>query len=134
MRCEMLNPTPKESRSCLPALERQVASVRATPLRAAIAARLFGSFALLPLVIAQGTVTRRHVPCLPPAQPPHDGLVPGVGKPIRLLAIGESTVCGVGLASGDETVAATTARALAGLTGRPVAWRGNGLSGATVRD
>jgi lysophospholipase L1-like esterase len=57
-----------------------------------------------------------------------------VGKPIRLLAVGESTVCGVGLASGDETVAATTARSLARLTGRPVAWRAEGLSGATVRD
>jgi lysophospholipase L1-like esterase len=61
-------------------------------------------------------------------------LVPGVGKSIRLLAIGESTVCGLGLARGDEAVAATTARALRGLTGRPVAWRAEGLSGATVSD
>src|SRR4029077_20709675 len=99
-----------------------------------IAARLFGSFVLLPLVIAQGTTTRRRIPCLPPARPPHHGLVPGTGKSIRLLAIGESTVCGVGLASGDESVAATTARALACLTGRPVEWRAAGLSGATVSD
>jgi lysophospholipase L1-like esterase len=102
--------------------------------RAAIAAGLFGSLLLLPLAIAQGNATRRRVPCLPPASPPHHGLVPGKGKPIRLLAIGESTVCGVGLARGDETVAATTARALARLTGRPVAWRAEGLSGATVSD
>jgi len=79
-------------------------------------------------------VTRRRVPRLPPARPPHHGLVPGAGKPIRLLAIGESTVCGVGLTSGEESVAATTARALARLTGRPVAWRAEGLSGATVSD
>jgi lysophospholipase L1-like esterase len=39
-----------------------------------------------------------------------------------------------GLASGDEGVAATTARALARLTGRPIAWRAEGLSGATVGD
>ena len=102
--------------------------------RAAIAARLFGSLVLLPLVMAQGSATRRRVPCLPPATPPHHGLVPGAGKPIRLLAVGELTVCGVGLARGDETVAATTARALARLTGRPIAWRAEGLSGATVRD
>ena len=57
-----------------------------------------------------------------------------MGKSIRLLAIGELTVCGVGLASGDELVAATTARALARLTGRPIAWRAEGLSGATVSD
>ena len=132
--CDIMNATPKQSKICIRPRNRRVASLGATPLRAAIAARLFGSFVLLPLVIAQGAVTRRHVPCLPPARPPHRGLVPGVGKSIRLLAVGESTVCGVGLASGDETVAATTARALARLTGRPIAWRAEGLSGATVRD
>jgi lysophospholipase L1-like esterase len=88
----------------------------------------------MPLAIVQGKATRRRVPCLPPARPPHRGLVPGAGKSIRLLAIGESTVCGVGLANGEETVAATTARALARLTGRPVVWRAEGLSGATVSD
>ena len=102
--------------------------------RAAIAAGLCGSLALLPLVMAQGAATRRRVPRLPPAEPPHHGVVGGAGRPIRLLAIGESTVCGVGLTRGDETVAATTARALAHRTGRPVVWRAEGLSGATVRD
>jgi lysophospholipase L1-like esterase len=53
---------------------------------------------------------------------------------IRMLAIGESTVAGVGLAHSDETVAATTARALARRTRRPVAWHGHGLSGATVSE
>src|SRR5688572_12390381 len=77
--------------------------------RAAIAAGLCGSLALLPLVMAQGAATRRRVPRLPPAEPPHHGSVSGAGRPIRLLAIGESTVCGVGLTRGDETVAATTA-------------------------
>jgi lysophospholipase L1-like esterase len=72
------------------------------------------------------------VPCLPPAKPPHHGFIPGAGKSIRLLAIGESTVSGIGLTRGEESVTATTARALARLTGRPVAWRGEGLSGATV--
>jgi lysophospholipase L1-like esterase len=102
--------------------------------RAAVAGRLFGSRMLLPLVMAQGAATRRRVPRLPPARPPHHGLVPGVGTTLRLLAIGESTVCGVGLARGEECVAATTARELGRLTGRPVSWRGEGLSGATVRD
>jgi lysophospholipase L1-like esterase len=102
--------------------------------RAAIGVGLFGSLTLLPLVMAQGAATRRRVPRLPPAGPPHHGLVPGAGPSIRLLAIGESTVCGVGLARGDETVAATAAQALARLTGGPVAWRAEGISGATVRD
>jgi lysophospholipase L1-like esterase len=60
--------------------------------------------------------------------------VSGRGSTIRLLAIGESTVAGVGLAHGEETVAATTARALARQTRGPVAWEGHGLSGATVSE
>jgi lysophospholipase L1-like esterase len=115
-------------------LNRPRHAVSAPTRRVANAARIFGSHVLLPLVIAQGASTRRRVPCLPPARPPYHGLVPGREKLIRLLAIGESTVCGVGLTSGDETVAATTARALARMTGRSVAWRAEGLSGATVRD
>ena len=132
--CDVIKGAPKQSKICIPAFDRQRAFRGAAPLRAAIAARLVGSFVLLPLVFAQGAATRRRVPRLPPARPPHHGLVPGAGKPIRLLAIGESTVCGVGLTSGEESVAATTARALARLTGRPVAWRAEGLSGATVSD
>jgi lysophospholipase L1-like esterase len=101
-------------------------------MRAATAVGLFGSVALFPLVAVQGTVTRRRVPCLPPLQPPLGGLVPGRGATIRVLAIGESTVAGVGLTHSEETVAATTARALARRTRRPASWHGHGLSGATV--
>jgi len=53
---------------------RQVVFPGALASRAAIAACLFGSFAFLPLVMAQGAATRRRVPCLPPARPPHHGL------------------------------------------------------------
>jgi lysophospholipase L1-like esterase len=125
---------PMQSNASALARARQAASPGRTPPRAAIAARLFGSMVLLPLVIAQGAATRRRVPRLPSARPPHRGSVPGVGQSIRLLAIGESTVSGVGLASGEESVAATTARALARMTGRPIEWRAEGLSGATVND
>jgi lysophospholipase L1-like esterase len=93
-----------------------------------------GSVAFFPLVAVQGTVTRRRVPCLPTAQPPYHGVEPGAGSPIRILAIGDSTVAGVGVAHGRETVAATTARALSRATGRSVAWRAHGVSGATAQD
>ncbi len=102
--------------------------------RAALAACVVGSLACLPLAWAQGTATRRRVPRLPPPKAPHHGSVPGTGRPIRVLAIGESPVAGIGLSRSDETVAAATARVLARLTGRPIAWRGHGLSGATARD
>src|SRR5688500_14885830 len=131
---DLITGPPSRSNVSMPAQNRNVALLDAMQLRAAIATRLFGSLMLFPLVLAQAVATRRRVPSLPPAGPPHCGLVPGVGQLIRLLAVGESTVSGVGLASGEESVAATTARALARLTGRPIAWRAEGLSGATVRD
>lgn len=115
-------------------LDRAVACPDTKVSRAALAAGLVGSLALLPVAWAQGRAIRRRVPRLPPAKPPYEGLVPGAGSPIRVLAIGESTICGVGVSSGDETVTAATARALARSTGRAVAWRAHGLSGATARD
>jgi len=99
-----------------------------------LCAGLIGSLAFLPIAMAQGAVTRRRVPILPPANGPHHGRVAGVGKPIRLLAIGESSVSGVGVSRSDETVAAVTARALGRLTNRPVVWRALGFSGATARE
>jgi lysophospholipase L1-like esterase len=59
--------------------------------------------------------------------------VPGLGAPIRVLAIGESSISGVGISCENQSVTAMTARALARLTGRPAAWRAYGLSGATAR-
>jgi lysophospholipase L1-like esterase len=101
---------------------------------AAHTAGLIGSYVLLPLVWAQGRIAERRTPRLPPAQPPYHGRVQGVGIPIRVLGIGESTVSGIGLSRGDETVTAATARELARLTGRPAIWQAHGLSGATARE
>jgi lysophospholipase L1-like esterase len=114
-------------------LDRAVACSATTASRAALAAGLFGSLALLPVACVQGSATRRRVPRLPPAMPPHHGWIAGAGTPIRVLAIGESTISGIGVSRGDETVTAVTARALARSTGRPVGWRAHGLSGATAR-
>jgi lysophospholipase L1-like esterase len=113
---------------------RKRASSVAAKSRAALSAGLFGSLALLPLVMIQGAATRRRVPRLPPAQPPHHGLIAGKGAPMRLLVVGESPVAGVGIERGDDTVTAATARELARLTGKAIAWRAAGLSGATVRE
>src|SRR5262249_9862697 len=101
--------------------------------RVRLAAGVLGSLALFPLVALQGALTRRRMPTLPGARPPHCGLIPGTGRCLRILAIGDSSVSGVGVVRGDETVSATTARALARMTGRPIAWRALGLSGATAK-
>jgi lysophospholipase L1-like esterase len=100
--------------------------------RIRLTAGMLGSLALFPWAAVQGAATRRRMPTLPAAKPPHRGLFPGAGPLLRVLAIGDSSVSGIGVARGDETVSATTARALARLTGRAVAWRAVGLSGATV--
>lgn len=113
---------------------RKRASSVAARSQAALSAGLIGSLALLPLVMIQGAATRRRVPRLPPAQPPHHGLIAGKGAPLRLLVVGESPVAGVGIERGDDTVSAAAARELARLTGKPIAWRAAGLSGATVRE
>jgi len=132
--------TPRLGKITRRSLEAAAADVPqvALPVRiaspAALAAGLLGSIALLPVAWAQGRATRRRVPCLPPAKAPHHGVVPGIGEPVRLVAIGESPVAGIGLSRSDETVAAATARALGRVTGKPIVWRAHGLSGATVRD
>jgi lysophospholipase L1-like esterase len=92
------------------------------------------SLAFLPLALIQGRTTRRRIPILPPPKGEYEGFVSGIGKPIRLLAIGESSVSGIGLSHSQETVAAVTARALRRYTDRPIVWRALGLSGGTVRE
>jgi lysophospholipase L1-like esterase len=101
--------------------------------RSVLAVGVLASLALLPLAWVQGSLTRRRVARLPAASAPHQGEVPGRGRPIRVLAIGESSISGVGISRGDESVTAMAARELARRTGRRVAWRAYGLSGATAR-
>ena len=62
--------------------------------RSTVVTGLVGSLVLSPLAWAQGSATRRRVPQLPAANLPHDGKVPGVGEPIRVVGIGESSVSG----------------------------------------
>jgi lysophospholipase L1-like esterase len=102
--------------------------------RATLATGLVGSLVLVPLALAQGVATRRRVPILSSAKPPYHGCLPGTGSPIRLVAVGESSVSGVGVPRSDQTVTSVAARALARRTGRPIAWRTYGLSGATASD
>ncbi|MBL8385020.1 MAG: SGNH/GDSL hydrolase family protein [Burkholderiales bacterium] len=89
---------------------------------------------LAPLLVAQGRRVRRVTPRLPPAAGPVAGIVgdDGAGAPLSLLAIGESTVAGVGAATHADALTGQLARGLAAATGRRVAWQAHGLSGATV--
>jgi len=89
---------------------------------------------LSPWLLLQGLRVRRDTPRLGPAAGPTSGrcVGPSQARPLRLLAIGESTVAGVGAAHHGEALTGQLARQLASLTGRGVAWVACGLSGASV--
>lgn len=90
---------------------------------------------LLPLLLLQGKRVRRVTPRLPELSSPHAGLAGDgrEGTPLSLLALGESPVAGVGVATHDEAITAQLAQALAALLDRPVAWRAIAGNGVTVR-
>jgi lysophospholipase L1-like esterase len=97
---------------------------------------------LLPLALAQGLLVRLRTPRLPPATGRHglsavtdrDGAaVPRDRAPLRLLAVGDSIVAGVGCSTQDEALTGQLAAALAGRVGRAVAWQAAGENGATAR-
>ena len=89
---------------------------------------------LAPLLLLQGRRVRRDTPRLQPAA----GLTAGVcatsssRSPLRLVAVGESTVAGVGATTHEQALTGQLAARMAVLAGRSVAWQACGLSGASV--
>lgn len=94
------------------------------------------ALALLPCLIAQGRRTRRLALRLPEASGPAEGLAGAShgAEPLSMLAIGESTVAGVGVDSYEQAIGGQFAAALAERVSRPVRWRACGRNGATVAD
>ncbi len=90
---------------------------------------------LAPWLLLQGRRVRRDTPRLPPAGGPTCGVAAGVSsrEPLRIVAIGESTVAGVGAALHTQALTGQLALRLAERSGRAVHWQACGLSGATVR-
>lgn len=91
---------------------------------------------LLPLLILQGRRTRRITPRLPEAAGPRDGIAGtqhGTGA-LTLIAIGESPVAGVGVATQQEAITAQLAEILSHDVQRPVQWRAIGRNGVTARE
>ena len=96
---------------------------------------------LLPFALAQGIFVRLRTPRLPPA----DG-VRGLaaapflngsaaqhhGAPLRLLAVGDSIIAGVGCPTQDQALTGQLAVALAARLGRAVEWHASGVNGATA--
>lgn len=88
---------------------------------------------LSPLLITQGKALRRKYPRLPNAPLPWTGRIDGP-QPLSLLALGDSTVAGVGVADSMQGLVAHLARGIYRRTARGITWAGYGQRGATVRD
>lgn len=86
---------------------------------------------LLPISLLQGIRLRRTATRLPPAPGPRRSCE-GRGKPLRLLAIGDSIVDGVGLESTAEILPVQFATVLARRHPLCVHWRLEGRNGVTV--
>lgn len=86
----------------------------------------------LPLLLPQGLWLRRTARRLPPADGEPAGVV-GEGPPLRLLAVGDSIVAGVGAARIEDAMPGQLARALARRE-RRVEWRACGDNGARCAD
>ena len=90
--------------------------------------RFVGYAPLLPLLYMQGKQVRSTVPVLPEAEGER-GTFPGGGETFRLLALGESTVAGVGMGNHRQGFTGWLARQIAERIGRRVDYRAVARSG-----
>ncbi len=93
----------------------------AVALKRRLAATL--SLALAPIALPQGLLLKQRATRLAEAAGERQGQHDGSGEPIRLLAVGESPLAGVGLGHPNETVACHLAAMISQTSGRPVLWR-----------
>jgi lysophospholipase L1-like esterase len=88
---------------------------------------------LLPVMLVQGYWLRRTAPRLPDAAGPLAGTVAGEGEPLRLIALGESTVAGMGARTHETALAGQLALAVQRATRRSVQWEVVARSGINAR-
>ena len=93
--------------------------------------RRLAFWALLPFAALQGLRVRRNAPRFAAAEGPPNGRV-GRGQPLRLLAIGDSIIAGVGAATVDEALVGRVTRELARRLRREIHWAAVGRIGATA--
>lgn len=87
---------------------------------------------LWPVAVLQAIRVRRTTPRLLGAAGVPCGEIPGNGEVCRVLAVGESTVAGVGAPTYQEALTSQIAAACARRTGRPVRWAARGRIGLTT--
>lgn len=88
---------------------------------------------LLPLLLVQGYWLRKTTPRLPDAAGPLEGTLAGAGEPLRLIALGESTVSGMGARTHETALAGQLALAVNRATERRIEWLVVARSGINAR-
>jgi lysophospholipase L1-like esterase len=91
---------------------------------------------LAPLLLWQGRRVRRDTPKLPEAAGARHGVAGAdrLGRPLRLLILGDSSAAGVGAAVQDEALSGRLVERLAPALQRPLAWRLLARTGTTTRE
>ena len=84
----------------------------------------------MPLVLAQGNKIRKTFPRLPEAKNPMGSY--GSGEPFKLIALGESSMAGVGIDTHKNGFAGNFSRHLSSLINRQIDWRVYAKSGLTA--
>ena len=82
----------------------------------------------LPFLLPQALYVRQTAPRFDGAPGPTHGTV-GAGETLRLLAIGDSIIAGVGASELSKALVGQTAASLSGQLSRQVGWRAHGYSG-----
>ena len=90
------------------------------------------SWLAFPVYAWQGIGVRMRTPRLLPADGPVTHTLPGRGRPLRLMVLGDSSAASVGIDRTDGGIAALLAEMLSRDTGRPVVWRAAGFNSATA--
>ncbi len=93
---------------------------------------MLAKIALGPLLLVQARNARKRAVALPEAEGPRVGALAGVGRPITLLFVGDSSAAGVGVAHLDAALVGYLTRTLHQLTGRPLRWRVAARSGVSA--
>lgn len=97
----------------------------------------------LPVAAWQGMSLRKTALRLPPppgnihglcGQAPQNRQVRSFRQPLRLLALGDSIIAGIGADHQHQALPAQLAQALSRVTGQAVSWKAVGESGANSRD
>jgi lysophospholipase L1-like esterase len=91
------------------------------------------SFPLLPIMYFQGKNIRKNVPKLPEARNPKGYIKTAAEKTLKIIAIGESTIAGVGVDFHKNGFIGSLAREISEKTNNSVLWRVYAKSGYSAK-